>query len=127
MALPRPKEDAGVSHPYSLQDGKRFLVHVEGEKSSIQHARLGPTERTMVLDDADSAPILALTPQGQTYLLYLRESDLFAQEFEERSGTLRGKRVPLVSDVGRVVWAIAAPVESSGPSSPNIKLKFALG
>src|SRR5262249_36193523 len=71
-------------------------------KSSIQLARLGSTERTMVLDDADSAPILAPTPQGKTYLLYLRESDLFGQEFEERSGVLRGRPVLVVSDVGRV-------------------------
>jgi hypothetical protein len=56
----------------------------------------------MVLDDADSAPILAPTPQGKTYLLYLRESDLFGQEFEERSGTLRGRPLLVVSDVGRV-------------------------
>jgi hypothetical protein len=35
--------------------------------------------------------------KGKTYLLYLRESDLFGQEFEERSGTLRGKPVLVVS------------------------------
>jgi Tol biopolymer transport system component len=46
--------------------------------------------------------MLAPTPQGKTYLLYLRESDLLGQEFEERSGTLRGKPVLVVSDVGRV-------------------------
>jgi hypothetical protein len=56
----------------------------------------------MVLDDAFTAPILAPTPQGKTYLLYLQESDLFGQEFEERSGTLRGKPALVVSDVGRV-------------------------
>jgi hypothetical protein len=95
------KEDQ-IGHPYFLQDGERFLVHVEGEKRSIQLATLGSTKRTMVLDDADSAPILAPTPHGKTYLLYLRESDLFGQEFEERSGTLRGKPVLVVSDVGRV-------------------------
>jgi len=39
------------------KDGKRFLVLVGGEKGSIQLATLGSTERTMVLDDADSAPI----------------------------------------------------------------------
>src|SRR5215831_2135930 len=77
--LPRGKGDTGIEHPYFLQDGKRFLVRVGGEKSSIQLATLGSTERTMVLDDADSAPILAPTPQGKTYLLYLRESDLFGQ------------------------------------------------
>src|SRR5262249_51505633 len=91
-----------ITSPYFLQDGKRFLVSVHGEKSSIQLATLGSTERTMVLDDTDSAPILAPTPQGNTYLLYLRESDLFGQEFEERSGTLRGKPVLVVNDVGRV-------------------------
>ena len=56
----------------------------------------------MVLDNADSAPILAPTPQGKTYLLYLQESDLFGQEFEERSGTLRGRPVLVVSNIGRV-------------------------
>jgi Tol biopolymer transport system component len=91
-----------IGDPYFLQDGRRFLVSVSGEKSSIQLATLGSTERRMVLDDAVSAPILAPTPQGKTYLLYLRESDLFGQEFEERSGTLRGKPVLVVSDIGRV-------------------------
>ena len=94
--------DIAITHPYFLQDGKRFLVHVGGEKGSIQLATLGSTERTMVLDDADSAPILAPTPQGKTYLLYLQESGLFSQEFEERSGMLRGRPVLVVSDVGRV-------------------------
>jgi hypothetical protein len=110
MPIPNGKEER-ISHPYFLQDGRRFLVHVEGEKSSIQLATLGSTERTMVLDNAASAPILAPTPQGKTYLLYLQESDLFGQEFEERSGTLRGKPVLVVSDVGRVAGpAIRAAV-----------------
>jgi hypothetical protein len=112
--LPTPipqKEDDRINHPYFLQDGKRFLVHVGVEKSSIQLGRLGSPERTMVLDDADSAPILAPTPQGKTYLLYLQESDLFGQEFDERSGTLRGRPVLVVSDVGRVSFpAIMAAV-----------------
>jgi len=68
----------------------------------------------MVLDDADSAPILAPTPQGKTYLLYLRESDLFGQEFEERSGTLRGKPVLVVSDVGRVAGQASDTFPDSG-------------
>ena len=68
----------------------------------------------MVLDDADSAPILAPTPQGKTYLLYLRESDLFGQEFEERSGTLRGKPVLVVSDVGRVAGQASDTFSDSG-------------
>src|SRR5215471_14804315 len=100
--IPSGKGATVISHPYFLQDGKRFLVRVGGEKSSIQLATLGSMERRMVLDDAASAPILATTPQGKTYLLYLRESDLFGQEFDEHSGTLPGRPVLVVSDVGRV-------------------------
>src|SRR5262249_7577242 len=66
--MERGKEDR-IGHPYFLQDGKRFLVSVSGEKSSIQLATLGSTERRMVLDDTYGAPILAPTPQGKTYLL----------------------------------------------------------
>jgi Tol biopolymer transport system component len=99
--ISRGKEDR-IDFPYFLPDGKRFLVLVRDEKSSIQLATLGSTERRMVLDEADSAPILAPTPQGKTYLLYLRESDLFGQEFDEHSGTLRGKPDLVVTDVGRV-------------------------
>ena len=109
------KEDR-LGFPYFLQDGKRFLVHVHSEKGSIQLARLGSTERTMVLDDADSAPILAPTPQGKTYLLYLRESDLFGQEFEERSGKLRGKPVLVVSDVGRTAAGLSRAAVGVSPA-----------
>jgi hypothetical protein len=72
----------------------------------------------MVLDDAVSAPVLAPTPHGKTYLLYLRESDLFGQEFEERSGTLRGKPDLVVSDVGRV--AVGATRAALGISPAGI-------
>jgi Tol biopolymer transport system component len=113
--IQRRKEDL-ITHPYFLQDGKRFLVSVHGEKSSIQLASLGSTERTMVLDDTDSAPILAPTPQGKTYLLYLRKSDLFGQEFEERSGTLRGKPVLVVSDVGRVGFGASRAAVGVSPA-----------
>jgi hypothetical protein len=103
LPTPIPRRNGeGIDYPYFLQDGKRFLVHVNAEKTSIQLVTLGSTERAMVLDDAGSAPILAPTPQGKTYLLYLRETDLFGLEFEERSGTLRGKPALVVSDVGRV-------------------------
>jgi hypothetical protein len=121
--IPNWNEDP-ISHPYFLQDGKRFLVLVFGEKRSIQLATLGSTERRMVLDDADGAPILAPTPQGKTYLLYLQESDLFGQEFEKRSGTLRGKPVLVVSDVGRVA---EPPIRAAVGVSPAGILAYQTG
>jgi serine/threonine-protein kinase len=122
--IPRGKEDDRINLPYFLQDGKRFLVHVRAAKSSIQLARLDSAERTMVLDDADSAPILAPTPQGKTYLLYLRESDLFGQEFEECSGVLRGKPVLVVSDVGSVA---GQPIRAAVGVSPAGILAYQTG
>ena len=102
-AVDEAKGENGIGHPYFLPDGKRFLVLVNtGDKSSIQLATLGSMKRTLVLDNVESAPILAPTPQGKTYLLYLRESDLFGQEFDERSGALRGNPALVVSNVGRV-------------------------
>src|SRR5215467_5575947 len=109
-------EEYRIGHPYFLEDGKRFLVRVGGEKSSIQLATLDSTERTIVLDDAESAPILAPTPQGKIYLLYLRESDLFGQEFEERSGTLRGKPALVVSNVGRVAAGLSGAAVGVSPA-----------
>jgi hypothetical protein len=124
LPAPIPRWGAEIGHPYFLQDGKRFLVHVGGEKSSIQLATLGSTERTMVLEDVVSAPILAPTPQGTTYLLYLRKSDLFGQEFEERSGTLRGKPVLVVSNVGSVA---TAPIRAAVGVSPAGILAYQTG
>jgi Tol biopolymer transport system component len=89
-------------HPFYLPDGKRFLVYMRrGGRGSIQVATLGSMNRTMVLA-VDSAPILAPTPRGKTYLLYLRGSDLFAQEFDQRSGAVRGSPMLVVSNIGRV-------------------------
>jgi Tol biopolymer transport system component len=108
----------GGSSPYFLQDGRRFLVSTRAAdgKRSIQLAMLGSEKRTMVIDDVDSAPILAPTPQGKTYLLYLRESDLYGQEFDEHSGTLRGNRMLVVSNVGRVAFPVPRAAVGVSPS-----------
>ena len=112
-----PLGTAGFGHPYFLQDGKRFLILItDGEKSSIQLATLGSTKHSMVLNDVQSAPILAPTPQGKTYLLYLRQADLYGQEFDERSGALRGKPVLVVSNVGRVAAPAVRAAVGVSPS-----------
>jgi serine/threonine protein kinase len=113
-----PVQGAG-RFPYFLQDGRRYLVSSEAGdgKRSIQLAMLDSEKRTMVIDDVDSGPILAPTPQGKTYLLYLRESDLYGQEFDEHSGTLRGNPMLVVSNVGRVgspVFRAAVGVSATG-------------
>ena len=78
--LAENKRETVVVFPYFLSDGKRFLVrvmHADGT-SSIELASLGSWERTTVIADAATAPILAPTPGGKTYLLLLRDGSLVA-------------------------------------------------
>jgi len=114
---PIPNSSAAAS-PTFLSDGRRFLVRVSSDnRSSIQSGALGSTERTLVVDNVLSAPVLAPTPRGKTYLLLLRESDLTAQEFDEASGRFLGNPVLLVPRIGRLGLPQALPavgVSSSG-------------
>jgi Tol biopolymer transport system component len=98
------KAETAINFPYFLPDGKRFLVRVShaDDRSSIELASLGSFERRTVIPDAASAPILAPTPGGKNYLLYLRDSVLVAQEFDDASVKVKGSAVVLVSEIGRV-------------------------
>lgn len=107
---------ADLTFPAFLSDGKRFLVRVsKADRGSIQLGALGSTERTLVVDNVLSAPVLALTPRGKTYLLFLRESDLVAQEFDEASGKVLGNPVLLVSSIGRVGVEAVRPTVGVSP------------
>ena len=92
----------GPGFPQFLDDGKRFLLTFRQGRASIQMAAIGSTELHMVLDGASSAAILAPVPTGKTYLLFMRGSGLMAQEFDQRSGNLRGQAALIVNDIGRV-------------------------
>jgi hypothetical protein len=88
-------------YPAFLQDGRRFLVLANG-LNSIQLGSLDSGERTLVVSNVQSAPILAPTPSGKTYLLFQRDSHLFAQEFDEVSGSVLGTPEVLIPDIGMV-------------------------
>src|SRR6202049_915883 len=109
--------ERGVVFPHFLSDGKRFLVSVvHGDHRSIELAALGSFERKTVLEEAASAPILAPTPSGKSYLLYLREPDLVAQRFDEASGTMQGNAMVLVDNIGRVASPAYMPTVGVSPS-----------
>jgi eukaryotic-like serine/threonine-protein kinase len=101
---PTPIPDSrGTAFPAFLSDGRRFLVRVGTNiRSSIQLGALGSAKRTLVVDNLVNAPVLAPTPRGKTYLLFLRESALMAQGFDEASGKVLGNPVPLVPRIGRL-------------------------
>jgi hypothetical protein len=44
----------------------------------------------VILKDVSSAVMVAPTPSGTTYLLYLQDDALVAREFDERASEVRG-------------------------------------
>jgi eukaryotic-like serine/threonine-protein kinase len=115
--LDTTKGEFGLGFPEFLSDGQRFLFRTESEMGgSINLASLGSPERSLVLDKVDSAPLVARTPRGRSYLLFLRAPDLMAQEFDEPSGTLRGTPTVLVADIGQVANPPVRPTVGVSPS-----------
>jgi len=100
----------GDTFPTFLSDGKRFLVRFINDKgSSIKLGTLGSAERTTVVNNVLSAPVFAPTPGGKAYLLFLREADLMAQEFDENAGKVVGEPVVLIRRIGRVANPAVMP------------------
>ena len=81
--------------------------------------------RTLVLDATESAPLLASSPGGRSYLLLLRGTDLIAQDFDEASGTVAGDPVVLVSDIGQVASPAIRPSVGVSPWRPRISTRWA--
>jgi Tol biopolymer transport system component len=103
VVLDKKAKEIASGFPAFLSDGKRFLVRVDDQDSSAIHlASLDSTSRTLVVDGVLSAPLLAPTPGGRTYLLYLRDDALVAHEFDEVAGVVRGTPRVLVDRIGRV-------------------------
>ena len=98
--------------PAFLPDGERFLIHTD---ASVQLASLGSAERTVVLEDVGAA-IPASAPNGKTYLLFLRDSDLMAQEFDDATGKVIGDAVFLVPDVLRLARSGDLPAVGVSPT-----------
>jgi eukaryotic-like serine/threonine-protein kinase len=89
-----------LSHPQLLADGALVFTDTTGET----HA--GGTSRVVVLDPgATKRRVLAsdgadgrVTPAG--YLVFYRDSTLFAATFDRATRTVRGSLVPIVRNVG---------------------------
>jgi dipeptidyl aminopeptidase/acylaminoacyl peptidase len=63
----------------------------------------------VVVEKVESAPLLAWTPAGKSYVLYLKESELVSQELDLESGTVRGEPSVLVAEIGRVANPAVKP------------------
>src|SRR5262249_54964182 len=67
---------------------------------------------------------VAPVPGGTTYLLYVRDNTLVAQEFDERAGRMRGAPRLLVDNIGRVA---NPPLMPTVGVSPNGILAYQTG
>jgi eukaryotic-like serine/threonine-protein kinase len=119
----RPVEMAGrmtglsFGFPFFLSDGRRFLGRVDADGgANIELAALGSAEHKLVLPDVGSAPILAPTPNGKVYLLYLREASLVAQAFDEKTATAAGNPFAVADAVGRVASPQSLPTVGVSPA-----------
>jgi Tol biopolymer transport system component len=120
--LSRVSANGGASTPVGpgtfpafLSDGERFLFR--DHAGSIHLGRLGSTEHEAVTADVASAPIIAATPGGRTFILYLRDRDLVAQEFDDRAGRVGGRETVAVSGIAAVANPAIRPavgVSASG-------------
>ena len=118
MSLNTFAGETGARFPFFLPDGRRFLLFIGSEgKNAIHLASLDSADRTLVVDDVLSAPLLAPTPGGRSYLLYLQDEALVAQEFDDASGQVRATPRIVVDGIGRVASPSLMPtvgVSASG-------------
>ena len=104
-------EERKHSVPQFLPDGRRVLYFVqarEAEKSGIYVQELGSEHRTLVMRNAQRG---GWAPPG--YLLFARETTLFAQAMDARTLRLSGEPVPIVENLtsstinGRASFAVS--------------------
>lgn len=118
VKLDPDKGETGNAFPVFLSDGRRFLStvnHSDGTRN-IELSTLGSMTRKIILRDLPSAAILAPTPDGRTYLLYLRESSLMAREFDEKAESFRGSPFLLVDQIGAIANPPLRPTVGVSPA-----------
>jgi Tol biopolymer transport system component len=109
--------ETASAFPAFLPDGNRYVVRIDRDgRSALQLASLGSTERTPILDDILSAPLIATTPHGETYILYLRDEALMAQAFDDGAGKPQGTARVLIEGIGRVANPPNMPTAGVSPA-----------
>src|SRR5678815_5485772 len=82
-------DDFGAGHPAFLDD-QRFLYRSQDKDGalSIRLGSLNSNDTRLVVDKVETAPMVATTPSGKSYVLYLKESELVSHELDLKSGTV---------------------------------------
>jgi hypothetical protein len=117
IAVDKRNEGVAFGFPHFLPDGRRFLVRmVTADRTAhIYLASLDSNERKPVLTGVNSAPVVASTPEGTTYILYLRDDALVAHEFDLEIGQARGLPQVIVGGIGRLGSPAITPAIGVSP------------
>jgi len=104
VMLNAARGETGIEFPFFLPDGKRFLAVVRhtGGSENIELATLGSMARKTILPGMNGAAIFAPAPDGRNYLLNVRDASLVAQEFDDKTGSVRRSPIVLVDGIGLV-------------------------
>ena len=120
-AVSRPdsvRKQAQLRQPFFLPDGRHYLVRVHvGAQREIWVASLDGGDWKRVLDSSDSKAIYA-APAGKNervgWILFVRQSTLYAQRFSEATLQVEGEARPVAEDVrtnantGRAAFTVSA-------------------
>ena len=103
--------------PAFLPDGRRYLIRTGAAEDLVQIdlASLDSNETKLLLKDVDSAPVVASTPSGTIYILYLREDALVAHEFDPETEQVRGVPRVIVESIGKVASPPVLPTIGVSP------------
>jgi eukaryotic-like serine/threonine-protein kinase len=103
--------------PHFLADGRRFLVlttRPDGE-SVLEVRAIDSTERTTLVGRNPTLGSVAATPDG-SYLVYARDTTLFAHSFDESRARVVGEPTPIVDNIGRLAGPLNVPAMSVSPA-----------
>src|SRR5688572_1187609 len=103
-------ENIQAGHAAFLDD-ERFLYRSQ-EKDGEMTIRLGALnskDTHVVVENVETAPLLAFTPSGKSYVLYLKDSELLSHELDLAAGKVRGEPSVLIPEVGRVANPAVKP------------------
>lgn len=102
-------DDAQASHPAFLDD-RRFLFRSQrNDAMAILLGSLDSKKRDIVVEKTDSATLVARTPEGKTYILYIKNTNLVSHELDESKGTVQGEPSVLIPKIGRVANPAVKP------------------
>src|SRR5262249_23026018 len=90
LPLDESRKENGQIWPQFLPDGRRFLYSSVAQQSGVALGSLDGRSRFLMINP-DSAGYYVASPEGKTYLLFLRGGQLMAHPFDGGKVALSGE------------------------------------